>query len=80
MPKKLTQAQLKALAMQWKNAAPALRAQRHADIRLRDNSRSILLLDPFFKEALKQKKPTSTSGLVQMYQVLRRSEGKKMKG
>jgi hypothetical protein len=73
MPKKLTYSQQKKLAMQWKAAAPALRAQRHADIRQRDNSRSIVLLDPFFQEALKQKKPTSTSGLVQMYQILGRA-------
>jgi hypothetical protein len=74
MPKKLTYSQQKKLAMQWKAAAPALRAQRHADIRQRDNAKAILSLDRLSREIIRKSPPRTTSGLVEMYRVLMRKQ------
>lgn len=68
-----THAQLKALAMQWKAAAPALRKQRHRDIRRQNNAKAILQLEELTRHALKRSKPRSTSGFAEMYKILRRS-------
>jgi hypothetical protein len=73
MPTDLDESQMKKLAMQWKHAAPALRAQRHADIRLRDNAKAILSLDSLSREIRRKSPPRKTSGLVQMYQLLLRN-------
>ena len=43
----------KALAMQWKAAAPALRRQRHADIRRQDNAAAIVALGELSRYVLK---------------------------
>ena len=67
-------AKLKELAMQWKRAAPFLRAQRHKDIRKQDNARAIELLDSVFTEATRNKRRTTTSGFVKMYEVLKRQK------
>jgi hypothetical protein len=69
----LTHAQQKALAMQWKAAAPALRKARHADIRRQDNARVIRSLDELSRHVLKNAKPRTSSGFVQMYEVLSRA-------
>jgi len=69
----LSQAQQKALAMQWKAAAPALRKARHADIRRQDNARVICSLDELSRHVLKTAKSRNSSGFVQMYRVLSRS-------
>jgi hypothetical protein len=74
MAKPLTHAQQKQLAMQWKNAAPALRAQRHKDIRQRDNAKAILSLDRLSREIVRKSPPRATSGLVEMYRVLMRNK------
>jgi hypothetical protein len=68
-----TPEQLKALAMQWKAAAPALRKQRHRDIRRQNNAEAILQLEELTRYALKHAKPRRTSGLAEMYKILGRS-------
>jgi hypothetical protein len=68
----ITHAQQKALAMQWKAAAPALRRQRHADIRRQDNAATIVALGELSRHVLKKSRPRRTSGLVEMYKILAR--------
>jgi hypothetical protein len=63
----------KQLAMQWKRAAPFLAAQRRRDIRRQNNARAMEHLEWFFSQAIKNKKPSRSSGFVQMHQILRRS-------
>jgi hypothetical protein len=67
-----THAQLKALAMQWKAAAPALRKARHADIRRQNNARAMDALNSIFREAIKERSNRRASGLVEMYRILSR--------
>lgn len=69
----LSHAQQKALAMQWKAAAPALRKARHADIRRQNNARVIRSLEELSRHVLKNARSRTTSGLVQMYSVLGRA-------
>ena len=69
----LTHAQQKALAMQWKAAAPALRKARHADIRRENNAQVIRSLDDLSRHVLKNAKSRTSSGFVQMYKVLGRA-------
>ena len=71
-----TNAQLKALAMQWKAAAPALRAQRHKDIRRQDNAAAMDSLNSMFREAVKRRSDRRASGFVEMYRVLSRHRSK----
>jgi hypothetical protein len=68
----LSYAQQKALAMQWKAAAPALRKARHADIRRQNNALAMDALNSLFREAIKRRPARRTSGLVEMYRVLAR--------
>jgi hypothetical protein len=65
-------ADMKKLAMAWKNAGPALRSMRHADIRREDNATAILALNSLFREAMKRSPPRMTSGFVEMYKILAR--------
>ena len=67
-----TYAQQKALAMQWKAAAPALRKQRHADIRRQNNARSMDSINSLVREAIKRKSNRRASGFVEMYRILSR--------
>ena len=69
----LTHSQQKALALQWKAAAPALRKARHADIRRQNNARVIRSLDELSRHVLKNSKSRASSGFVQMYRVLGRA-------
>jgi hypothetical protein len=73
----LSYQQQKALAMQWKAAAPALRKQRHRDIRRMNNAKVILQLCELSRHVLKRSKPRKTSGLVEMYKILGRSLNRK---
>jgi hypothetical protein len=68
----LTYAQQKALAMQWKAAAPALRKQRHADIRKQNNVEVIDSLNSLFREAIKARSKRRAAGFVTMYRILSR--------
>ncbi len=68
----ITHAQQKALAMQWKAAAPALRRQRHADIRRTDNAAAMDALNSLFREAIKGRSRRRASGFVEMYRILSR--------
>jgi len=68
----LTRAQQKALAMQWKAAAPALRRQRHADIRRQDNAAAMDSLNSIFREAIKAGTGRRASGFVEMYRLFSR--------
>jgi hypothetical protein len=68
----LSHAQQKALAMQWKAAAPALRKVRHADIRRENNVMAMDALNSLFRQAIKSTPARRTSGLVQMYRILSR--------
>jgi len=65
----------KKLAMQWKRAGPFLVAERRKDIRRKRNSLSMDHLNSLFLEAIKNKRRSRTSGFVDMYLVLRRSQG-----
>jgi hypothetical protein len=67
-----TYAQQKALAMQWKAAAPALRKARHADIRRQNNARAMDALNSIFRVAIKEHSNRRASGLVEMYRILSR--------
>jgi hypothetical protein len=69
----LTYAQQKALAMQWKAAAPALRKQRHRDIRSQNNADVIDSLSGLSRHLQKRSRPRRQSGLVEMYKILSRS-------
>jgi hypothetical protein len=64
---------LKRLALQWERAAPNLAAARRDSIRLQDNARSIDSLNSLFLEAVRRKKPSRSSGFVEMYRILMRS-------
>lgn len=68
----LSYAQQKALAMQWKAAAPALRKARHADIRRQNNVVAMDALNSLFRHAIKTTPARRTSGFAQMYRVLSR--------
>lgn len=68
----ITRAQQKALAMQWKAAAPALRKARHADIRRQDNAAAMDALNSVFREAIKGGTGRRAGGFVEMYRVLSR--------
>jgi hypothetical protein len=68
----LTYAQQKALAMQWKAAAPRLRKARHNDIRRQNNAKAMDALNSLWREALKRKSNRRASGFVEMYKVLSR--------
>jgi hypothetical protein len=65
-------AQQKALALQWKAAAPALRKARHADIRRQDNVLAMDALNSIFREAIKRKSNRRAEGFVEMYRILSR--------
>ena len=68
----MTHAQQKALAMQWKAAAPALRRARHADIRRQDNAAAIMALGELTRHVLKRSPARHPSGFVEMYKILSR--------
>jgi hypothetical protein len=68
-----TYEQQKALAMQWKAAAPLLRKQRHRDIRQQNNADVIESLSGLSRHLLKRSRPVRRSGLVDMYKILSRS-------
>jgi hypothetical protein len=68
----LSYPQQKALAMQWKAAAPALRKARHADIRRQNNGLAMDALNSLFREAMKTRPPRRTSGFVEMYRIMAR--------
>ncbi len=68
-------AKYKELAMIWKRAAPHLAAMRRRDIRLADNASAIRSLSSLCRHAIKTNRPSKTSGFVQMYQILKRSNG-----
>ncbi len=72
LPMTPTYAQQKALAMQWKAAAPALRKQRHADIRRQDNAKAMDALNSLFLVAIKQKSNRRAKGFAEMYRILSR--------
>jgi hypothetical protein len=65
-------AQQKALALQWKAAAPALRKARHADIRRQNNVQAMDALNSLFREMTKRKSNRRAQGFVEMYRVLSR--------
>lgn len=73
----ITDAQQKALAMQWKAAAPALRRARHADIRRQDNAAAMDALNSIFREAIKGGSGRRASGFVEMYRILSRQRPKR---
>ena len=73
----ITHAQQKALAMQWKAAAPALRRARHADIRRTDNAAAMDALNSLFREAIKRPTGRRASGFVEMYRILSRQRPKR---
>jgi hypothetical protein len=64
--------QMKQLVQAWERAAPLLRAQRHRDIRRQNNADAIEAFDSYFKHIMKTNLPKKTSGLVEMYKLLRR--------
>ena len=68
----LSHTQQKALAMQWKAAAPALRKARHADIRRENSVMAMDALNSLFRQAIKSTPARRTSGFVQMYRILAR--------
>jgi hypothetical protein len=72
----ITRAEQKALAMQWKAAAPALRKARHVDIRRQDNAAAILALGELTRHVLKRSRSRHPSGLVEMYKILGRSSAR----
>lgn len=63
---------MKNLALAWRDAGPALRAMRHADIRRQDNALAIVALNSLFRVAIKQNPPRPSSGFVKMYEILGR--------
>jgi hypothetical protein len=73
----LSHAQQKALALQWKAAAPALRKARHVDIRRQDNAAAMDALNSLFREAIKGGTRRRTSGLVEMNRILSRQAPKR---
>ena len=73
----ITYAQQKALAMQWKAAAPALRRARHADIRRQDNAAAMDALNSLFREAIKGRSRRRASGFVEMYRIFSRQRPKR---
>jgi hypothetical protein len=68
----MTHAQQKALAIQWKAAAPALRKARHADIRRQDNAAAIMALGELSRHVLKRSRSRHPSGFVEMYRIFSR--------
>jgi hypothetical protein len=68
----LSHKQQKALAMQWKAAAPFLRKLRHADIRRQNNAEVIASLSDLTDYVLKRDRSRRTSGFTQMYEILAR--------
>ena len=70
----ITYAQQKQLAMQWKRAAPFLAQARREDIRRQNTAQAIDSLNSIFLHAIKCKKPSHTSGFVEMYRILSRSK------
>jgi 3'-phosphoadenosine 5'-phosphosulfate sulfotransferase len=68
----MTRAQQKALALQWKNAAPTLRKARHADIRRQDNAAAIFSLGELSRHVLKRSRSRYPSGFIEMYKILAR--------
>lgn len=67
-----THAQQKALAMQWKAAAPRLRKARHADIRHENSVKAMEAINSLVCQAVKSTPARRTSGFVQMYTILAR--------
>jgi hypothetical protein len=67
-----TPAAQKALAAQWKAAAAALRAARHADIRRQDNAEAIVALGELSRHVLERARPRRSPGFVEMYRILAR--------
>jgi hypothetical protein len=65
-----TSDQAKAWAMQWKAAGPALRRQRHRDIRRQNNATAIEALSDLSNYHRKRAKSRMAEGFVQMYKVL----------
>jgi len=74
------QARLKALAMQWKAAAPALRKARHADIRRQNNAQVIFSMGELSRHVLKRERSRIPTGFVQMYKVLGRGAKRQVNG
>jgi hypothetical protein len=68
----LTHAQQKALATQWKAAAPALRKARHADIRRQNDAEVILGMAELSRHVLKRSRSRVPTGFVEMYRILSR--------
>jgi hypothetical protein len=71
-PMALNYTQQKALAMQWKAAAPALRKARHADIRRENSVMAMDALNSLFRQAIKSTPARRRSGFVEMYRILAR--------
>ena len=71
-----TYEQQKALAAQWKAAAPALRKARHRDIRRQNNAEVIFSLGELSRHVLKQSKSRRPVGFIQMYKILARSQNR----
>jgi hypothetical protein len=72
----ITREQQKALAMQWKAAAPALRRARHADIRRQDNAAAIFALGALTRYSLKRSRSRHPAGFVEMYKILARGQAR----
>jgi len=69
------QSQYKQLAMQWKRATPYLAAARRYDIEHQDTVGAITSLSELCKLSIKRTPLTRTSGFVEMYRILSRSNG-----
>jgi len=67
-----TYEQQKALALQWKRAAPLLEEQRERDIRASDTQRDLTVFDGLIEDALRRFPPAESSGLVEMQRILSR--------
>jgi hypothetical protein len=65
--------QQKQLAMQWKRATPYLAAARRYDIEHQDTSGAIESLNELCKLSIKRTPLARTSGFVEMYRILNRS-------
>ena len=65
----------KALALAWTRATPRLRAIQHAEIRRENNGQPIESLNSLFREMIRKTSIRRTSGLVEMYKVLKRRSG-----
>ncbi|MBV8779831.1 MAG: hypothetical protein JO353_00405 [Phycisphaerae bacterium] len=72
----LTYEQQKALAMQWKNAEPALRKMLYADIRRQNNAEVILSMSELSRHVLKQSPSRVPTGFIEMYRILLRQHRK----